>query len=260
MLQLRGESGPVVLLLSGGGEAVEGFYPGLAEGLMADPGCRVLMYDRPGTAASGTVGDLSTASDSIHDVLADLGVGAVVVIGQSLGGAVAMLLAHDHPEDVGGLVLLDPTPVNDVGLARKIERTSSATATLSVIPGLRGALRRLLRASARRSVRQHHMSPQARAATLKMAEVDLVQLSKSAAGLESLARGFDESQLPAVPAAVVTADRKSSSSLRSAHQRLAVALDTPLLSWKGAVHEVHLSHELEVLEVARSVVRAHAAW
>jgi pimeloyl-ACP methyl ester carboxylesterase len=252
MLQLRGESGPVVLLLPGGGEAVEGFYPGLAEGLMADPGCRVLLYDRPGTAASGTVGDLSTASDSIHDVLADLGVGAVVVIGQSLGGAVAMLLARDHPEDVGGMVLLDPTPVNDVGLARKIERTASATATLSVIPGLPWALRRLLRASARRSVRKHDMSPQARAATLKMAEVDLVQLSRSAAGLESL--------LPAVPTAVVTADRKSSSSLRSAHQRLAVALDTPLLSWKGAVHEVHLSHELEVLEVARSVVRAHAAW
>ena len=52
MLQVLGDSGPAVLLLPGGAEAVDGFYPGLIEGLMADPGCRVILYDRPGTGSA----------------------------------------------------------------------------------------------------------------------------------------------------------------------------------------------------------------
>lgn len=256
MLQVLGESGPLVLLLPGGGEAVDGFFPGLVEGLIADPGCRVILYDRPGTAGSDVVGGLADATDSIHGMLAGLAVGPVVVIGQSLGGAVAMLLARDHPEDVAGLVLLDPTPVNDVELARKVERTASATASLSRAPGPGRVLRMLLRASAARSARRRAMSMAARAAALTMAEVDLPQLATAAAGLERLARGFDPSQLPLVPAAVVTADRGTGSSLRRAHERVAAALGTPLLSWRGAVHEVHLSHGREVLEVSRTVVRA----
>lgn len=259
MLQVLGESGPAVLLLPGGAEAVDGFFPGLVEGLIADPGCRVILYDRPGTAASEVVGGLAEATDSIHTMLISLSVGPVVVVGQSLGGAVAMLLARDHPDDVSGLVLLDPTPVNDVKLARQVELMASTTATLSTVPGLGWALTALLRTSATRSARRHAMSPAARAAALAMADVDLPQLCAAAAGLERLAHSFDESQLPLVPAAVVTADRRYGSPLRRAHQRVAAALDTPLLSWRRAVHEVHLSHEREVLEVTRAVVRAVAA-
>src|SRR6187402_3300195 len=106
MLQVFGESGPAVLLLPGGGEAAEGFYPGLIEGLMADPGCRVVLYDRPGTVSAEAEGGLADATEAIHETLVRLGVGPVVVIGQSLGGAVGLLLARDHPEDVAGLVLL----------------------------------------------------------------------------------------------------------------------------------------------------------
>ncbi|QHF20813.1 alpha/beta fold hydrolase [Rathayibacter sp. VKM Ac-2762] len=259
MLQVRGESGQAVLLLPGGGEAVDGFFPGLVEGLIVDPGCRVVLYDRPGTAGSEVAGGLTDAADAVHAVLAGLGTGPVVVIGQSLGGAVAMLLARDHPEDVAGLVLLDPTPVNDTALARQVERTARATATLARLPGLGRALSALLRTSAARSARRHAMSPAARAAALAMADVDLPGLASAAAGLEQVARGFDESQLPAVPAAVVTADRRPGSSLHRAHRRVAAALDAPLLSWPGAVHEVHLSHEREVLEVARAIVRAVAS-
>ena len=56
----------------------------MVEGLMADPGCRVILYDRPGTVVSDVVGGLADATDSIHATLAQLGVGPVVVIGQSL--------------------------------------------------------------------------------------------------------------------------------------------------------------------------------
>lgn len=256
MLRVLGEGGQAVLLLPGGGEAVEGFFPGLVEGLVADPGCRVILYDRPGTAASEVGGGLADATDAIHTVLTDLSVGPVVVIGQSLGGAVAMLLARDHPEDVAGLVLLDPTPVNDVKLARQVERTASVTAILSKVPGLGRAFRALLRSSATRSATRHSMTPAARAAALTIADVDLPRLSTAASGLERIAQRFTEAQLPLVPAAVVTADRRPGSSLRRAHQRVAAALGTSLVSWPGAVHEVHLSHEREVLAVSRTVVRA----
>ncbi|GAA1991988.1 alpha/beta hydrolase [Microbacterium pumilum] len=258
MREVFGDSGPAVLLLPGGAEAVEGFYPGLMEGLMADPGCRVILYDRPGVGPSEAEGGLAEATDAIHATLAELKIGPVVVIGQSLGGAVAMLLARDHPEDVAGLVLLDPTPVNDAKLAKQVEQTAKTTARISTVPGIHWALTALLRSSAGRSARRHDMSPEARTATLKIAEVDLPKLSQSATGLAAIAEGFDESQLPLVPAAVVTADRKPDSTIRKAHARIAAALETPLLSWPGAEHQVHLSHEEEVLEVSRAVVRAVA--
>lgn len=247
------------MLLPGGAEAVEGFYPGLIEGLLDDPGCRVILYDRPGNVSAEVEGGLADAAPAIHATLAELGLGPVVVIGQSLGGAVALLLARDHPEDVSGLVLLDPTPVNDVKLAGQVERTARATAKLSKVPGVGWALSSLLRSTAERSAKRHDMSPAARAATLKIADVDLVKLSESATGLESIAKGFEESQLPIVPAAVITADRKAGSTITAAHQRIATALDTPLLSWPGAEHQVHLSHQDEVLAASRAVIRTVAA-
>jgi pimeloyl-ACP methyl ester carboxylesterase len=227
--------------------------------LIADPGCRVILYDRPGTMGSDVAGTLADASEAIHTMLSELGLGPVVVIGQSLGGAVATLLAIDHPEDVAGLVLLDPTPINDPKLAKQAEQTARTTASLSKVPGFAWALSALLRSIAERSAKRHDMSPEARAATLKISEVDLVKLSESATGLEAIASSFDESKLPVVPAAVVTADRKAGSSITAAHRRVSTALDTPLLSWPGAEHQVHLTHQDEVLAASRAVVRTVAA-
>ena len=206
-----------MLMLPGGAEAVEGFFPGLVEGLIADPGCRVILFDRPGTGTSEVDGGLAEASDAIHAALTELGIGPVVVIGQSLGGAVALLVARDHPQDVAGLVLLDPTPVNDVKIAKNVEKTSRVTGRLSTVPGLGALLTAMLRSSANKSIRRHEMGPEASAAMLKITEVDLVKLGESADGLEAIAQGFDESQLPHVPAAVVTADRKANSAIRRAH-------------------------------------------
>ena len=259
MLQVLGDSGQAVLLLPGGGEAVEGFYPGLIEDLLADPGCRVILYDRPGTVGSEVEGGLAGATEAIHDTLVELGIGPVVVIGQSLGGAVGLLLARDHPADVAGLVLLDPTPVNDVKLARQVEQTARTTARLSTVPGIGWALSSdaaVERQSLRATPRHEPGSPRRDAQDGRGGSAGLAQ---SAEGLEEIAQGFDESQLPRVPAAVLTADRKANSTIRAAHQRLATAFDTPLLSWPGAEHAMHLSNPDEVLEASRAVLRAVAA-
>ncbi|MYW62580.1 alpha/beta fold hydrolase [Streptomyces sp. SID8379] len=70
------------------------------------------------------------------DALIDrLGNGPVVVVGQSPGGAVAVLLARDHPENVAGLVLLDPTPVNDPATCERLERTMRVLGRLTALPG-----------------------------------------------------------------------------------------------------------------------------
>ncbi|WP_231974033.1 alpha/beta fold hydrolase [Pseudonocardia sp. HH130630-07] len=258
MARVLGTHGPAVLLLPGGAEPVEGFFPGLAEGLVADPGCRVVLHDRPGTGTSEIDGTLAGASAAVHATLAGLGLGPVVVIGQSLGGAVAALLAHDHPEDVAGLVLLDSSLVNDPALARTTERSVAVMARLDGVPGGRSVLRALMRWSTGREADRARMGPAHRAALSRIVDTDQARLRDAAVGLAELAATFDESRLPRVPAAVVTADRKPTSGIRRAHRRLADALGCELRSWPGATHAVHLSHPDEVLATCREIVRAAA--
>ena len=43
-VRIVGDTGQPVMLLPGGAEASDGFFPGLPEGLVADPGCRVILY------------------------------------------------------------------------------------------------------------------------------------------------------------------------------------------------------------------------
>ena len=124
-VRVRGRSGPPVLLLPGGAESCDGFFPGLPEGLVADPGARVVLHDRPGTGTSPADGQLADASAHLGSVVDELGCGPVVVVGQSLGGAVAALLACDRPDVVAGLVLLDPTPIDDPTACGRLELTTS---------------------------------------------------------------------------------------------------------------------------------------
>jgi pimeloyl-ACP methyl ester carboxylesterase len=255
MPQVLGNSGPAVLLLPGGAEAAAGFFPGLVEGLLADPGCRVILYDRPGAGASDVDGGLADASDAIHAMIHEGGIGPVVAIGQSLGGAVAVLLAADHPEDVAGLVLLDPTPITDPELAKKVASRTRTTVKLFGIPVIGGMLRALLRASAKRSARRHDMSAEAAAAALTITELDVPKLGRAVVGMEQISKRLDLSSLPRVPAIVITADRKPGDAILRAHEKLADALDAPLLCWPGAQHQVHLTHPVEVLEASRAVVR-----
>ena len=258
-VRVVGESGPPVMLLPGGAEECDGFFPGLVEGLVADPGCRVILHDRPGTGSATETGFLVDAPAHLAALVAELDMGPVVVVGQSLGGGVATLLARDHPDVVAGLVLLDPTPVNDAAGCARLERTMRLMDRLCAVPALQRLLSGALRASFARQRRTLALRPDCEAAHRRIGDLDVRNLARAVRGITEVSAGFRESDLPRdIPSVVVTADRRPSNSIRRSHARVADALGAPLVSWPGAVHNVQLDHPDETLETVRDLVRRAA--
>jgi pimeloyl-ACP methyl ester carboxylesterase len=76
---------------------------------------RVCSYDRPDSPASHSdPTPVRTAQEVVADLRALLGAageaGPYVLVGHSMGGLYVQLYAYQHPDEVGGLVLVDPTP------------------------------------------------------------------------------------------------------------------------------------------------------
>lgn len=257
-VRVLGTTGPLVVLLPGGAAATDGFFPGLPEGLVADPGCRVVLHDRPGTGDAATGGTLAGAAAHLKELVDELG-GPAVVVGQSLGGAVAVLLARDHPESVAGLVLLDPTPVNDPASCVRIERMMTVLDALARVPLLGRGLGAALRAAAARRGRALRLRPDCAAAYARISDIDVPQLARATRGLADLSRGLREADLPRVPTVVATADRPEGHAVRAAHDRLATAFGGTTVTWPGADHAVHLTHPDETLGVVRDLVRRVSA-
>ncbi|MGE0233109.1 MAG: alpha/beta fold hydrolase [Flavobacteriaceae bacterium] len=101
---------PVVLLHGASGNALDQMR-GLGEVLSRS--YRVIAFDRPGLGYSARPpsAELSTPAAQARLCVAALtrmGVEKAVVVGHSWGGAMALALALDYPDRVGGLVLLAP--------------------------------------------------------------------------------------------------------------------------------------------------------
>src|SRR5579859_2032941 len=100
--------GPLVVLIPGMGD-LRSTYRFLAP-VLRSAGYRVASTDLRGQGDSDTTfsayGDVETAGDALA-LIEELG-GPAVIVGNSLGAAVAVLIAADHPDLAKGLVLVGP--------------------------------------------------------------------------------------------------------------------------------------------------------
>jgi pimeloyl-ACP methyl ester carboxylesterase len=89
---------------------------------------RVCGYDRPDAPASHSdPTPIRTAQEVVDDLRALLAAagepGPYVLVGHSLGGLYVQLFAYRHPDEVAGLVLVDPTPE---GFAERLDILEAA--------------------------------------------------------------------------------------------------------------------------------------
>lgn len=101
-----GEGPPVLLLHGIGGSARS--CAALA-GVLAAHGHRALAWDAPGYGESADPDGLVDHPARVLDVLDDLGLDRVDLVGTSWGGVIATVVAADRPDRVKSLVLADST-------------------------------------------------------------------------------------------------------------------------------------------------------
>jgi pimeloyl-ACP methyl ester carboxylesterase len=103
-------AGPPIVILHGLGGQMGNFTYALLERLAGE--FRVILMDRPGsgysTRAPGATGRLTEQAAIVAGFIRKLGLERPLLVGHSLGGAIALGVALDHPEAVKGLALVAP--------------------------------------------------------------------------------------------------------------------------------------------------------
>ncbi len=103
-------SGPAIVMIHGLGGNLMNFTYALVDRLAGE--FRVIALDRPGSGYSVRPDDtpavLSVQAATVAKLIRALDLKQPLVVGHSLGGAVSLALALNHPDCVGGLALLAP--------------------------------------------------------------------------------------------------------------------------------------------------------
>ena len=106
-----GEGDTTVVLIAGFGGDTTG-WANVEPAIAAR--ARVCSYDRPGTGTSDpatATATFTTEATDLHDLLRTIGEpGPYVVVGQSFGGAEAVMFASLYADEVSGLALVDASP------------------------------------------------------------------------------------------------------------------------------------------------------
>lgn len=103
-------SGPTLLLIHGLGSSMRTFTHSVLDRLSDE--FRVVVMDRPGSGESSrdpqACARLGSQAETVSGFIRALGLDRPVLVGHSLGGAVALTVALDYPEQVRGLALVAP--------------------------------------------------------------------------------------------------------------------------------------------------------
>ena len=139
-----GAGAPTVVMEAGSGDWSLTWClvaPAVAEGSPVTAGTRVVTYDRAGLGWSGPTGLPPTAAgfvQDLHDGLAAAGVRPpYVLVGHSMGGVYVRLFAHTYPDEVVGMVLVDPGDerIPEAVGAKSAAAITAGTATVTKLNG-----------------------------------------------------------------------------------------------------------------------------
>ncbi|MGE0312379.1 MAG: alpha/beta fold hydrolase [Lautropia sp.] len=134
---LRTGAGPPVLMIHGLGGQMRHFTYALTDRLASS--FELIAIDRPGCGWSRRDGDaqarLAEQARMIHAFIVAQGLGRPLVVGHSLGGAVAMQLALDHPDSVSGLALLAPLAMPETEVPPAFRSLAIGSAFLRYVVG-----------------------------------------------------------------------------------------------------------------------------
>ena len=140
----QGEGRPL-LLIHGLGAQLRSFAQEMVDELAKDH--RVIRVDRPGSGYSPTLPNgsqrLADQADAIAALIDELKLEKPILVGHSLGGALSLHVAYQHPDKVGGLALIAPAtqPVRSVpdvfkGLMVPLPLAGLVSRTIAVPLGL----------------------------------------------------------------------------------------------------------------------------
>lgn len=103
-------TGPAIVMVHGLGGQMGNFSHSLLDRLAGD--FRVILVDRPGSGYSTRPATASASLRAQGDIIAGfiraLGLEKPLLVGHSLGGAISLAVALDHPDCIGGLALIAP--------------------------------------------------------------------------------------------------------------------------------------------------------
>jgi pimeloyl-ACP methyl ester carboxylesterase len=103
-------AGPAIVMIHGLGGTLRNYTYALVDKLSGE--FRVIAVDRPGSGYSGRQDDaparLGAQADTLAKFMRALGLKQPLLVGHSLGGALSLAIALDHPDCAGALALIAP--------------------------------------------------------------------------------------------------------------------------------------------------------
>jgi pimeloyl-ACP methyl ester carboxylesterase len=240
-----GAGTPAVVLIAGRNDTALSWGPVLAA---LGGRVRAVAYDRAGLGDSDPGPHLPTAERAVADLstlISAVGGGPCVVAGHSYGGLLALMLAASRPDQLAGLVLIDPAlPALLDWMPRPARRlTGAVTRAVPVARSATGRLRPAARRRATVAARAFSADPRVRALVVRayLASADWAHVRAGyrealgiAASEAAIRRALAAPPAATIPTAVLSATEGRPAWIR----RRWTALHTALAAERGAAHLV----------------------